>query len=114
MLNKILIILFTSIYLNASNNNSLLILNGNCTTCHFINKSISAPSMSIVQKRYKKAFKDKETFVNYMSTWIRNPTKEASIMHDMIDKYELMPQMVFDEDTLKDIAIYLYENNLTK
>jgi len=112
MLNKILLSIFISSYLFASNNTSLLLLNGNCTTCHFINQSISAPSMKIVQKRYKEAFKDKKQFVNYMSTWINNPNIEGSIMRDMIKKYELMPHMQFDKQTLKEITTYLYENEL--
>jgi cytochrome c551/c552 len=112
MLNKLLLsILFSSALLGA-NNNALLLLNGNCTTCHFINQSISAPAMKIVQKRYKDAFKDKKEFVNYMSSWINNPNKEGSLMLDMIKKYELMPHMQFDEQTLKEITTYLYENEL--
>jgi cytochrome c551/c552 len=112
MLNKFIFILIILSNSYANNTNSLLLLNGNCTTCHFINQSISAPAMKIVQKRYKDAFKDKKEFVNYMSNWINNPNKEGSLMLDMIKKYELMPHMQFDEQTLKEITTYLYENEL--
>ena len=112
MLNKIIIILLIVSSSYAKNNTSLLLLNGNCTTCHFINQSISAPSMKIVQSRYKEAFKDKQSFVNYMSNWINNPNKDGSLMRDMIKKYELMPHMQFDKQTLKEITTYLYENEL--
>ena len=112
MLNKFIFLLLISSSINAKNTSSLLLLNGNCTTCHFINQSISAPAMKIVQKRYKEAFKDKESFINYMSSWINNPNIEGSLMHDMIKKYELMPHMQFDEQTLKEITTYLYENEL--
>jgi len=112
MLNKLLLTFSIASSLYASNNNSLLLLNGNCTTCHFINQSISAPSMKIVQQRYKEAFKEKKQFVDYMSNWINNPNKDGSLMDDMIKKYELMPQMQFDKQTLKEITTYLYENEL--
>ena len=112
MLNKIIIILLIVSSSYAKNNTSLLLLNGNCTTCHFINQSISAPAMKIVQKRYKDAFKNKKAFVNYMSSWINNPNNDGSLMRDMIKKYDLMPHMQFDEQTLKEITTYLYENEL--
>jgi hypothetical protein len=32
-------------------------------------------------------------------------------MKDMIERYEIMPELGYDIDTLKKIAIYIYENN---
>jgi len=109
---RLILLSFLAINIDANDIRELL-LHGNCTTCHFINKSISAPAMSIVQKRYKQAFADKKMFIKFMVDFIKNPDKNNSIMLDMIKKYELMPKIAFDEDTLKEIASYLYDVNLT-
>jgi hypothetical protein len=85
-----------------------LLLYGNCITCHHETKNISAPSLQIIKKRYKEAFPEKEQFVEYMSNWVLNPDKNTSIMIDMINKYELMPHLGYDKDTLKKIATYIY------
>lgn len=47
-----------------------------------------------------------------MSEWVLKPNKETSIMHDMIDEYELMPELAYDRDTLEKIAEYIYETDL--
>jgi hypothetical protein len=95
-----------------ADNYGRLLLYGNCTTCHHIEKSISAPSMKIIKKRYLLAFPEKKDFVSFMSQWILKPNKDNSIMHDMIDKYELMPELGYDKDTLEKIAEYVYDTDL--
>ncbi len=86
-----------------------LLLHGNCTTCHNIDKSISAPSLKIIRQRYRSAFPKKEDFVSYMSQWVLKPNEKTSIMSDMIDKYELMPELGYDIDTLQKISEYIYK-----
>lgn len=88
-----------------------LLLNGNCTTCHHFTKNISAPSLQTIKQRYIEVFPEKEVFISYMSTWVLKPKKETSIMADMIEKYELMPELGYDRDTLEKISAYIYEND---
>ena len=85
-----------------------LLLYGNCITCHHETKSISAPSLKIIKKRYHEAFATKETFVKYMVEWVSSPNIKGSLMHDMIEKHELMPELGYDKDTLEKIASYIY------
>ena len=91
-----------------------LLLHGNCITCHHETKNISAPSLEIIINRYKEAFPKKEDFVSYMSTWVLYPKEETSIMRDMIMKYELMPELGYDKDTLEIISSYLYDMKVDK
>jgi len=106
---KITIFILTlSLYLDAEDFKALL-FNGNCTTCHFINRSVSAPSMKEVQKVYKNAFVNKKDFIHYMSSWVKHPNKKGSLMHNAIDKYELMPELAFDKETLYEISEYIYD-----
>lgn len=86
-----------------------LLFNGNCVTCHDEKRSLSAPSIKIIKKRYLEAFAKKKEFVSYMSTWVLKPKEETSIMHDMIEKYELMPELGYDKETLEIISSYIYE-----
>ncbi|SFV52614.1 C-type cytochrome, putative [hydrothermal vent metagenome] len=88
-----------------------LLLHGNCTTCHYVDRSISAPAMKIVKKRYKKAFTTKELFVKQMVAFVKDPKEDHSIMIDMIHKYEIMPKITFDEETLNEIASYIYDTD---
>lgn len=101
----LIVLITTSVY---ANQYGRLLLYGNCITCHHETKSSSAPSLKILQQRYKEAFPDEKTFVEYMSTWVLNPDKSTSIMGDMIEKYQLMPQLGYDKDTLEKIATYIY------
>jgi len=105
---KLLLFLLLSLNLFANSYGALL-LNGNCTTCHHPQKNISAPSLGFLKKRYIEAFPKKEDFVHYMSTWVLKPKQETSIMVDMVKKYELMPELGYDSDTLEKIATYIYE-----
>ncbi|MCW8894680.1 MAG: cytochrome C [Sulfurimonas sp.] len=91
-----------------------LLFHGNCTTCHFENKTVSAPSVLEFKNRYMQAFKDKEDFVSYMSTWVKHPKEETSLMHDAVKKHGLMPELGYDINTLKEISAYIYETDFTK
>ncbi len=49
-----------------------------------------------------------------MSSWVLKPKEETSIMLDMIKKYELMPELGYDKDTLEIISSYLYDMKFNK
>ena len=107
---RLLVVLSLVLNLEASGYNSLL-FNGNCVTCHFEKESISAPSVIELQARYKDAFPNRKDFIKHMSTWVQYPKAETSIMHDAIKKYELMPELGYDLDTLRSIAEYIYDTD---
>jgi len=111
---KILTLLLLSFaQLNAASLGSLL-FHGNCITCHFETKDDSAPSIMRVRENYLRAFPKKEDFANYLSKWVLHPNAEGSLMLDAIKKYELMPQLGYEESTLKIIAEYIYDTDFTK
>jgi len=109
----LLIIIFT-LNLFASSNLGKLYFSGNCVTCHFETEKKSAPSMTEIRENYLRAFPKKEDFVNYMATWVLKPNATTSIMQDSIDEFELMPELGYDEYTLKEIAKYIYETDFNK
>lgn len=97
-----------------ANENSSLLLSGNCITCHFETKAVSAPSVVDFKQQYMTAFPIKEDFIKYMSIWVEDPNTESSLMVDSVKKYGLMPKLGFDKETLKSIATYIYETDFTK
>jgi len=112
-LKLILSLFFLSSFLNATELGSLL-FHGNCITCHAEHSAISAPSITEVQENYKRAFEDKQSFVNFLSKWVEHPNSETSIMLEAIKKFELMPELGFDRSTLEIIAEYIYETDFSK
>lgn len=110
---KILSIFTIILNLEASSYEALL-FHGNCVTCHFEQKSISAPSVVEFKQRYLQAFPKKEEFIEYMATWIEHPNAKTSLMNDAIIKYELMPELGFDIETVREISQYIYETDFTK
>ena len=113
MLKHLLLSLFFTLVLNASDNRALL-FHGNCTTCHNEQKTISAPSVMEFKKNYLRAFPRKKDFVDYMSAWVVKPNKETSIMLDAIKKHKLMPELGYDLSTLEEISAYIYDTDFTK
>ena len=99
--------------LNASDMRALF-FQGNCATCHFQNRSHSAPSIQEIKLRYQSVFLNKKDFVTYMSKWVLKPNTKTSLMSEAIQKYEIMPELGYDLDTLKEISAYIYETDFTK
>lgn len=89
-----------------------LLFNGNCATCHHLQKAVSAPSINEIRKRYLQAFPNKNEFVTYMKEWVINPKKETSLMQDKIARYGLMPQLAYQKEVIKEIAEYIYEGKI--
>jgi len=104
--------LFFALNLQADNLGGLL-LNGNCTTCHFERKTVSAPSVVDFRKKYLKAYPKKDDFVKNMISFIKNPNPKKSLMPKAIKKHELMPQIAFEEDTLSIIVKYIYDTDFS-
>ena len=91
-----------------------LFFQGNCVTCLYINEKKSAPSITEVRENYIRAFPKEEDFVNYMSEWVIKPNYEMSIMKHSIEEFDLMPELGYDEYTLKEIARYIYKTDFNK
>lgn len=88
-----------------------LLLQGNCTTCHFETQEVSAPSLKSIKQIYIKKYKDKNSFVLAMSQWVMVPNIKNALMQDMIKKFGLMPELGYDEESLKQISEYIYKND---
>jgi len=91
-----------------------LYFSGNCVTCHFKTEKKSAPSIQEVRENYLRAFPEEKVFVDYMATWVLKPNITTSIMQHSIEEFELMPELGYDEYTLREIAKYIYKTDFSK
>jgi cytochrome c551/c552 len=85
------------------------LFNGNCVTCHKIDTPNSTPTIGEIQTRYKKALPSKEAFVTFMAKWVEKPDAKTALMPEAISQYHLMPELGFDNETLREIRLFLYE-----
>jgi len=98
------------------NAEALALFQQKCYACHsVITKShdeIIAPPMIAVKKRYSMQYDNKEEFVNAVVAYAKDPKAENALMPGAINQYKAMPKQAFEEDDLKKIATYIYENNI--
>jgi len=104
-----LIVLF-SVSLYAAPSGETL-FQGNCVTCHDHTKTLSAPSIKEIQARYKSVFHTKEAFVSFAVRWLNAPEAKSAILQDAVKKFELMPTIGVDQESLKAIAEFLYDGS---
>jgi len=67
-----------------------------------------------IREKYLSVFADKKDFVDYMATWVKEPKQETSLMLDAIAKYEIMPNLSYELDSLRDISAYIYDTDFVK
>ena len=91
-------------------------IKANCYVCHnpeaASHDAILAPPLAVVKMRYVRKYRTREAFVNNMTSFLLNPTKENAIMFGAVDQFGLMPTTVFDEKTTRRIVEYIYSNKL--
>lgn len=94
------------------------LLKNNCYACHSVttksHNEIIAPPMIAIKRRYKMNYNTKEEFVNAITNWALNPTKEHALMRGAVIQYNVMPKQPFTKDDLIIIADYMYDNELEK
>lgn len=92
------------------------LLKNQCYACHSPVSSshdvIIAPPMAAVKLRYKRSFNTKDEFVDAMVSWAMNPDKEKALMRGAVDRFQQMPKQAFEEEELRKIASYIYDNDL--
>jgi cytochrome c1 len=89
----------------------------NCYVCHSLTApedSRIAPPMIAIKKRYSIDNNTKEAFINSMQNWIKNPTEDNAIMYGAVKRFGLMPKQGFPEESIKQIADYMFEFEIDK
>ncbi len=91
------------------------VLENQCYICHnpsAAEGTMIAPPMIAVKKHYIAEGTTKEAFTEALLNWINDPKKEKSRMPGALRRFGIMPYQPFSEATVRDIADYLYDNEI--
>lgn len=82
-----------------------------CNACHnpILNPPL-APPMFAVKKKYSNKTADKQEFIDKIVSFVKQPTKQASLFPKAIEKLGMMPALGFSPQNVEKIATYIYEN----
>ena len=86
-----------------------------CYVCHNPSDSHEkrlAPPMIAIKKHYIDKETTKEAFTKAVLTWIENPNIEDAKMYGAVRRFGVMPKQSFLEEDIKQIADYLYDNEI--
>lgn len=89
----------------------------NCYICHSPTASHDtrlAPPMEAVKRHYIDDNTTKEEFIKSMQNWIKNPTADNAKMYGAVKRFGLMPKQAFSEETINNIADYMFDNDIEK
>lgn len=106
----------TSAKSETENAEALALFQQKCYACHSVSTKshdeIIAPPMIAVKKRYSMQFDNKEDFVNAVVAYASDPKAENALMIGAVNKFKAMPKQAFQEEDLKKIATYIYDNEI--
>lgn len=84
----------------------------NCYSCHNPKNNMDkriAPPMIAVKRHYMSSGITKEQFVNDITAFLDNPSKDISKMPGAVKKFGVMPNMSFPKEQVEQIAGYMYD-----
>ena len=94
------------------------LLSKHCYICHSPESSshdvIIAPPMAAVKMRYSMSYKSEDEFVEAIVAWTMDPKEENALMRGAVDRFKVMPKQLFDENEMRQLALYMYQNELSE
>lgn len=101
---------------NQQKNEDYTLMKNNCYACHNPNTKshdeIIAPPFVAVKRRYSMQYQSKEEFTNAVINWVQNPNEDKALMRGAVNEFKVMPKLPLDSDVLRNIANYMYENEM--
>ena len=68
-----------------------------------------APPMAMVKKHYLETYPEKDVFVQKLIDWVAAPDKHSVLLVHAVERFGLMPAQVIDEDSRRQIALYIFD-----
>lgn len=93
------------------------LMENNCYVCHNPKNSeeaMVAPPMIAVKMHYLTEDISKEAFVEGFVDFLKEPSEDKSKMPGAIKRFGLMPYQFYPEETVRQIADYVYENEIAE
>jgi hypothetical protein len=91
------------------------LLQQKCFVCHSPTADHDnrlAPPMEAVKMHYLRNYSDKDAFVSAVNAFVKNPNEEDALLFGAVRRFNVMPKQEFDEEEVKAIAAFIYENDL--
>src|SRR5690554_6487623 len=92
-----------------------LLMQNNCYVCHnpkTAEDRMIAPPMVAVKMHYLSEETSKEEFSNNMVAFLEKPSEANSKMPGAVKKFGLMPYQFYPKETIRQIADYMYDNDI--
>ncbi len=86
-----------------------------CYMCHFEkpdptkSDQMIAPPMLRIQEHYKPAYPNRDAFINAITSIVKNPSEEKTLMPGAVKKFKLMPKLIYEDAELRLIAEAIYD-----
>lgn len=91
------------------------LMESNCYVCHnpkTSEENMIAPPMIVVKMHYISEGVTKEDFIDEVTAYLKNPSEETSKMLGAVKKFGLMPYQFYPENTIRQIADYMFDNQI--
>ncbi|TYB80371.1 DUF3365 domain-containing protein [Bizionia gelidisalsuginis] len=98
--------------MEAENHPGKKLMETNCYVCHSPSASQKdrvGPPMIAIKRHYLSPETTKEDFTKALQAWIKNPNEKEAKMFGAVKRFGVMPKQVFPEETIKQIAEYMYD-----
>lgn len=87
-----------------------------CYVCHNpksgSHDEMLAPPLVGIKQQYLRATEDRDGFIERMVAFVSNPNEESAIMKGPIRRFGLMPKPAVNEEEIKAIVEFIYDNEL--
>ncbi len=96
-------------------NEVYVMMKNQCFICHNAGtgrNNMIAPPMIRVKEHYMDDDISRADFIANISSWVTDPTEDKIQMPGAVDKFNIMPKMVFSVADIEAIAAYMYDNEL--
>ena len=88
-----------------------------CLICHGAGEShddLLAPPLRGVKKHYLEDYPEREEFVEALVKWNASPDSNQSIMTGAVERFGVMPALMYPPEEVRAIAEYIYDNEQPK
>ncbi|MCB9222794.1 MAG: DUF3365 domain-containing protein [Crocinitomicaceae bacterium] len=95
--------------------NGFQLLETSCFSCHNPDanaSAVTAPNMAEVKRVYLAQHESEEDFVDAITSFLSDPSKEKAIMKDAVENFGVMPNMSFGKAMSEAVGRYLYSSTI--
>jgi hypothetical protein len=72
-----------------------------------------APPMAMVKRHYLQEYPGRDEFVQRVTRWIVSPDQDSALLSHAVERFGLMPPLVLDENSRRQIARYIFDSIVT-